>query len=82
LDYEEWDRLYTYKGLPVKLRRDAEHELDEIGVLLEDVILGIKAGEPCPRYWRDRRDGHYEICFKFGGKIIRVVYIDGCVQVN
>lgn len=77
LDISEWESLYMLNGRPVKLRRDAQHELDELDIPLEDVIQGMRNGSPCPNEWM-RKKGHHEICFKQGGKVIRVVYIEQC----
>jgi len=72
--FEEWDNRLSIKGVQVQFGTDAENESDELGLTIEDIVLGIKEGEPCPKKWERKKD-HYEVCIKWGKKIIRIVYI-------
>lgn len=72
--FEEWDNRLSIDGVQVQFGTDAENESDELGLTIEDIVLGIKEGEPCPNQWERKKD-HYEVCIKWGKKIIRIVYI-------
>ena len=75
MDLEDWEESLSFDGRPVKLGIDSQWECDYLCLDVYDVILGIKQGGRCPDE-TPRPMHHHEICFKFGGKMIRIVYIE------
>ena len=70
----EWEDQFSIDGCPVKQSKDSMHESYDLNLSIYDLIFGIKYGDDCPKKW-DRKQFSFEICFYFGGKLIRIVYV-------